>query len=251
MLVIEHLTKRFGSKLAVDDLSLRVRPGELYGFLGPNGAGKTTTIKCVCGLLRPTTGRVVVAGHDAQAEPLAAKAALSYVPDQPYLYEKLTGREFLAFTGRLYGLEPATVGERIERLVETFDSAEWIDELTENYSHGMRQRVVLSAALIHEPRVIVVDEPMVGLDPRSAKTVKTVLRERVAAGCAVLMSTHTLSVAEEVADRIGITVRGHLLVEGTCEELRAQASTSARLEDVFLELTEEGAASEREAAPTP
>jgi ABC-2 type transport system ATP-binding protein len=248
MLVIDHLTKRFGEKVAVDDLCLAVAPGELYAFLGPNGAGKTTTLKCVAGLLWPTQGRVCVGEHDVHTDPVAAKRLLSYVPDQPFLYEKLSGREFLAFVGRLYGLAPSECVERTERLLALFDAAEWAGELAENYSHGMRQKIVLSAALLHDPRLIVIDEPMVGLDPRSARLVKNVLRERVAAGCAILMSTHTLSVAEDVADRIGIIDRGRLVVQGTQADLRRSASATERLEDIFLELTG-GAASD--AAPSP
>jgi len=249
MLLIDQLTKRFGEKIAVDNLRLRVAPGELYAFLGPNGAGKTTTIKCVAGLLWPTAGRVVVGGHDVHAEPVAAKRLLSYVPDQPYLYEKLSGREFLSFVGRLYGLDRDECARRTSELLALFDAEEWAGELSENYSHGMRQKIVLSAALLHDPRLIVIDEPMVGLDPRSAKLVKTVLRERVADGRAVLMSTHTLSVAEEVADRIGIIDRGRLVAEGTYGELRRFASASARLEDIFLELT--SGAAPVEPAPSP
>jgi len=226
-----------------------VPPGELYAFLGPNGAGKTTTIKCVAGLLWPTAGRITVGGHDVHKDSVAAKRLLSYVPDQPYFYEKLSGREFLAFVGRLYSLDRARCAEEIERLIAMFEAEEWVDELAENYSHGMRQKVVLSAALLHDPRVIVIDEPMVGLDPRSAKLVKSVLRQRVANGCALLMSTHTLSVAEEVADRIGIIDRGRLVAEGTCEELRQLASASGCLEDIFLKLT--GGAARSEVAPSP
>ena len=237
MLTIDHLCKRYGDKTAVEDLCLEVPAGQLYAFLGPNGAGKTTTLKCVVGLLRPTLGRVVVGGHDVQAEPVAAKRLVSYVPDRPYLYEKLSGREFLAFAGRMYGVGREACAQRIDALLGLFDATEWADELTENYSHGMRQKIVMSAALIHDPQVLVIDEPMVGLDPRSSRTVKTVLRERVAAGCAVLMSTHTLSVAEEVADRIGIILRGRLIVEGSYDELRRRADASERLEDIFLELT--------------
>jgi len=251
MLTIDHLHKRYGQKPAVRDLCLEVAAGELYAFLGPNGAGKTTTLKCVVGLLRPSEGRVVVDGHDVQAEPIAAKRVMSYVPDRPYLYEKLSGREFLAFAGRMYGVDRLTCARRADELLALFDATEWADELCENYSHGMRQKIVMSAALIHDPRVLVIDEPMVGLDPLSARTVKTVLRERVADGCAVLMSTHTLSVAEEVADRVGIIHRGRLIVEGTCEELRRQASARGRLEDIFLELTagvEAGAAGAAAAA---
>jgi len=239
MLSISHLTKRFGDKVAVCDLSIEVPAGELYAFLGPNGAGKTTTLKCAAGLLWPNGGNVLVGGHDVHAHPLEAKRLLSYVPDQPYLYEKLSGREFLAFVGRLYGLSREDCAARIERLIDLFEAREWANELAENYSHGMRQKIVLSAALLHEPRVLAIDEPMVGLDPKSMKLVKTVLREQVAGGCAILMSTHTLSIAEEVADRIGIIDHGRLVAEGRCDEIR-QAVPNAEgrsLEDVFLELT--------------
>jgi ABC-2 type transport system ATP-binding protein len=181
------------------------------------------------------------------AQPVAAKRLLSYVPDQPYLYEKLSGREFLCFVGRLYGLGRERCAEAVDTLLRLFEAQEWAGDLAENYSHGMRQKIVISAALLHDPRLIVIDEPMVGLDPRSARIVKTALRERVAGGCAILMSTHTLSVAEEVADRIGIIDRGKLIVEGTVGELRRSASASERLEDIFLELTD-GAASPPSAA---
>jgi len=239
MLLIENLTKKFGDKTDVSELNLHVSAGELYAFLGPNGAGKTTTIKCVAGLLWPTSGSVRVCGHDVQAEPVLARKRLSYVPDQPYLYEKLSGREFLAFVGKLYGLDTETCRRRIGELLELFDATEWADRLAEGYSHGMRQKIVLSAALLHDPDVLLIDEPMVGLDPRSSRLVRQVLRERVAKGCAVLMSTHTLNVAEEVADRIGIMHRGRMVAEGTWAELRT--ATSASLEDVFLELTAEAA----------
>jgi len=249
MLTIDHLNKQFGDKTAVHDLCIGVPEGHLYAFLGPNGAGKTTTLKCVVGLLRPTAGRVLVGGHDMVGDPVAAKSLLAYVPDRPYLYEKLSGREFLAFVGRLYGVDRKVCAERIGELLALFDAEEWADELTENYSHGMRQKIVMCAALIHDPKVLIIDEPMVGLDPRSAKTVKTVLRERVAEGCAILMSTHTLSVAEEVADRVGIINRGRLVAEGTVAELQRTAAVSDRLEDVFLELTNADPAPD--AAPAP
>ena len=248
MLAIEHLSKRFGTRTAVNDLSLEVRPGELYAFLGPNGAGKTTTLKCVAGLLWPSAGRVLVGGHDVHAQPVAAKRLLSYVPDQPYLYEKLTGREFLLFVGRLYGLSRKQCTDTVEELLGLFEAGEWADELAENYSHGMRQKTVLSAALLHDPKLLVVDEPMVGLDPASARLVKSVLRQRVEAGCAILMSTHTLSVADEVADRVGIIHRGRLIVQGTQEEVRRSTPAMGSLEDVFRDLTE---GAERASAPLP
>lgn len=237
MLVIDRLTKRFGDKVAVDALSLEVRAGELYAFLGPNGAGKTTTLKCVAGLLWPSAGRISVGGHDVHGNSLAAKRLLSYVPDQPYLYEKLSGREFLLFVARLYGLDRQAAASAVGRVLELFEAHEWADELSENYSHGMRQKIVLSAALLHDPKLLVIDEPMVGLDPGSTRLVKSVLRQRVEAGCAALVSTHTLPVAEEIADRVGILHRGRLLAEGTHQELRRKAAGSERLEDIFLQLT--------------
>ncbi len=240
---ISHLTKRFGAKAAVSDVSLRVEPGELYAFLGPNGAGKTTTIKVIAGLLRPTSGAVRVGGFDVHADGVNARRLLSYVPDQPFLYEKLSGREFLQFVGNLYGMDPAASRERIAELSERFDTASYLDDLAESYSHGMRQRVVLSAALMHDPKVFVVDEPMVGLDPRSARLVKDALRELADGGASVFMSTHTLSVAEEVAARVGIIHHGRLIAEGTVDELRLLGHTSSRLEDIFLTLTREEPAS--------
>ena len=236
---IEKLTKRFGAKTAVKDLTLRVAPGELYAFLGPNGAGKTTTIKVITGLLRPTSGRVTVGGHDVHANGTQARRLISYVPDQPFLYEKLSGREFLLFVARMYRMDRAVYTKKIEQLSERFDTTEYLDELAESYSHGMKQRIVISAAILHDPKVIVVDEPMVGLDPRSARLVKDVLREMVDAGVCVFMSTHTLSMAEEVADRIGIIHRGSLVAEGTVDELRSHGHTSGKLEDIFLTLTRE------------
>ncbi len=236
---ISKLTKRFGSKVAVNELTLHVRRKELYAFLGPNGAGKTTTLKVVTGLLRPTSGMVRVGGYDVHAEGVEARRLMSYVPDEPFLYEKLSGREFLFFVGRMYGMDPATCRTKVDELSERFGTGEYLDELTEGYSHGMRQRVVISAAMLHDPKVLVIDEPMVGLDPRSSRFVKDVLRERVAEGMCVLMSTHTLSIAEEVADRVGILHRGKLIAEGTVDELRSRGHTSGKLEDTFLTLTDE------------
>ena len=236
---ISHLTKRFGEKIAVNDLTLHVRPGELYAFLGPNGAGKTTTIKVIAGLLRPTSGSVRVAGHDLHSDNVDARRLISYVPDQPFLYEKLSGREFLRFVGDMYGMDRAERDAKISRLGERFGTAEYLDDLAESYSHGMRQRVVITAAILHDPKVLVVDEPMVGLDPRSARLVKDALREMVANGVAVFMSTHTLSIADEVASRIGIIHRGSLVAEGTVDELRSAEDTGARLEDIFLTITRE------------
>jgi len=246
---IDNLTKRFGDKAAVDRLTLHVAAGELYAFLGPNGAGKTTTIKVVAGLLRPTGGAVRVGGHDVHADGTAARQLISYVPDQPFLYDKLSGREFLHFVGRLYGMSAAACREKIGSLAERFGMQEYIDELTEGYSHGMKQRVVITAAMLHAPKVLVVDEPMVGLDPRSARLVKDVLHDMAAGGACVFMSTHTLAIAEELAHRIGIIHRGRLVAEGTVDELRLQGHTSGKLEDIFLTLTREGEAAEPERRP--
>jgi ABC-2 type transport system ATP-binding protein len=244
---IQNLTKLYGDKPAVADLSLTVEPGMLYAFLGPNGAGKTTTLKVVTGLLRPTRGLVRVFGHDVHDGSLAARRITSYIPDEPYLYEKLSGREFLQFVGRMYGMSSEACDRRIEELSERFGTCEYIDGLAESYSHGMKQRVVITAAMLHQPLVLVVDEPMVGLDPRSARLAKDVLREMAAEGACVFMSTHTLSIAEEVADRVGIIHRGVLVAEGTVDELRLGGHTNTNLEGIFLKLTEEAARADRTA----
>jgi ABC-2 type transport system ATP-binding protein len=219
----------------VDRLDLKVRAGELFAFLGPNGAGKTTTIKMVCGLLAPTSGQVRVGGFPA-ASP-EARQLLAYVPDQPYLYEKLTGREFLKFVVEMYGLDPRVAARRTAELIDTFELGDFVDELCENYSQGMKQRVVFAAALVHDPKVLVVDEPLVGLDPRSARIVKDLFVSQARSGVAVLMSTHLLSIAEELADRIGIVDHGRMLAEGTLGELRERVQSRGPLEDLFLTLT--------------
>ena len=242
MIEIEGLTKRFGEKTAVDDLTLAIPRGRLFAFLGPNGAGKTTTIKMLCGLLRPDAGKVRVCGHDMSGSALEAKAKIAYIPDQPYLYDKLSGREFLTFVARMYALDEAAFEERLASLVESFDMADYLDDLCESYSHGMKQRLVISAALLHEPEVIIVDEPMVGLDPRSARLMKDILRRRARAGATVFMSTHTLAIAEEVADDIGIIHHGRLIAQGSVAELHAMSESPGNLgnlEDVFLDLTAE------------
>lgn len=239
MIRLENLVKQFGNVTAVDGLSLEIPAGELFVFLGPNGAGKTTTIKMIVGLLRPTAGRVVLCGHDVQKEPIAAKSLLSYVPDQPFLYDKLTGREFLHFVGAMYGMERPLVDEKVAYLSSTFELEGFLDELGETYSHGMKQRVVMSAALLHDPQVLVIDEPMVGLDPKGANTLKAVLRELTNDSVTVFMSTHTLAVAEETADRVGIIRQGSLIALGTLDDIYATARTDGRLEQAFLRLTEE------------
>ncbi len=235
MIELRGVTKAFGAKRAVDGLDLRVKAGELYAFLGPNGAGKTTTIKMVCGLLAPTAGTVRVGGYPASSP--EARRLVAYVPDQPYLYEKLTGREFLRFVVEMYGLDDRLASRRIAELVDTFEMGDYVDDLCENYSHGMKQRVVFASALVHDPKVLIVDEPLVGLDPRSARIVKDLFVSRARDGVAVLMSTHLLSIAEDLADTIGIIDRGKMLAEGTLAEIREHAQMHGPLEDLFLKLT--------------
>lgn len=239
MIRLEKLTKRFGDMVAVDHLDLDIAAGELFVFVGPNGAGKTTTIKMIAGLLRPTEGRVILCGHDVQKDYIEARSLLSYVPDQPFLYDKLTGREFLRFVGAMYGMDRSAIERKIGSLSELFETDGFLDELAQTYSHGMKQRVVVSAAMLHEPRVLVIDEPMVGLDPKGARTLKAVLGDLTGDGVIVFMSTHTLAVAEEIADRVGIIREGSIIALGDLEEIYATARTDRRLEDAFLRLTEE------------
>lgn len=240
MIQIENVSKQYAAKKrAVRDLSLEIPPGELFACLGPNGAGKTTTIKMITGLLRPTEGRVLVCGADMRTNSPEARRPISYVPDEPHLYDKLTGREFLQFTRDLYDSNDAETDQRLEALIDTFETREYVDNLAESYSHGMRQRVVFASALLHQPRVLVVDEPMVGLDPKSVRIVKDLLRRAAADGTAIFMSTHTLSVAEELADRIGIFQHGRMIRCGTMSELRAAAQSDASLEDLFLRFTDD------------
>lgn len=238
MISIQSVTKNYGHKVAVDRLSLEIAAGEFFAVLGPNGAGKTTTIKMVAGLLRPTTGRILLCGNDVQGDPIAAKRLCAYVPDQPFLYDKLSGLEFMNFIGDLYGLELQTRQKEIDRLVELFNLKDFVRELTESYSHGMKQRLVLAATLLHKPKVILVDEPLVGLDPHTARLVKQIFREQAQEGTSIFMSTHVLSVAEDFADRIGIMIGGRIVALGRMDELRKQADLEGRLEDVFFKLTE-------------
>src|SRR6059058_6082317 len=239
MIELLDVTKRYGTKLAVDRLTLTIAAGELFAFLGPNGAGKTTTIKMLCGLLFPTTGTVRVGGFDLATHGDRARALISYVPDQPFLYEKLTGREFLQFTADLYGMPAARSRDKIAEVIDLFHLDDFADDLTERYSHGMRQRTVFAAALVHEPKLLIAHEPTVGLDPKSIRELKTLLRELAADGMTVFLSTHTLDIAEELADRIGIIDRGRLIGCGTLTDLRKQAAMDGSLEDVFLKITEE------------
>ncbi len=247
MITIEHVSKKFGDKEVVHDLSLEIPKGELFAYLGPNGAGKTTTIKMLTGLLAPTSGRILIKDYDVEKQPLQAKRLISYVPDLPYLYEKLTPAEFLTFIGNLYGINGAPLEKSINHFLTFFDLREDRGALIEDLSHGMRQRLVFSAALLHDPEVLIIDEPMVGLDPRSARLVKDVLRDKANSGATVFMSTHSLADVEELADRIGILNRGRLIAVGTFEELTRMAGRGERLEDVFLRLTAE---QPRNAGPT-
>ncbi|MFH2104171.1 MAG: ABC transporter ATP-binding protein [Chloroflexota bacterium] len=242
-----NLSKRYGDKVAVNNVSFDVRGGEIFGFLGPNGAGKTTTIKMIVGLLQPTAGTVKVAGYDIQAQPLQAKAASGYVPDTPNLYAKLTGRELLRFVGDLYDVDRDQVSRRIDELLRMFDLTPAGDDTVDSYSHGMQQKISLAAALMHDPRVLVLDEPTVGLDPKSARLIKDILRQMAERGAAVFLSTHILEIAERMCDRIGIINKGALIAVGTMDELReiGKAGESS-LEDIFLGLT--GGAEEAEIA---
>jgi len=238
MLQLIDVRKQYGSFVAVKGIDLDVRRGEIFGFLGPNGAGKTTTIRMVAGVLRPSSGRVLVGGDDLLADPERAKARVGYIPDRPYLYEKLSGAEFLRFVAGLWGREGADVEARIDRLLELFQLTAWKDELIESYSHGMRQKILISSALIHQPQLIVVDEPMVGLDPRSAKVLKELFRTFADNGGTVFLSTHTLEVAEALCDRIAIINQGEIIALGGMDELRAQAEAGgAHLEEIFLKVT--------------
>ena len=244
MIELSSLTKKYGSFTAVDAIDLHVGRGELLGLLGPNGAGKTTTLRMIAGILRPTAGRVKIAGIDVWEDPVAAKMRLGFIPDRPFIYEKLTGSEFLRFVAGLFGQEGGKVEHRARELMALFDLEEWRDELVESYSHGMRQKLIISSAFVHRPDVIVVDEPMVGLDPKAARILKDLFREYVGRGHTIVMSTHTLEVAEAMCDRICIVQGGKIRAEGTMAQLRAGAETTAGLEEIFLRLTGEAAARE-------
>jgi ABC-2 type transport system ATP-binding protein len=245
MIELIDLTKQYGKFTAVDGISLEIPKGTLYGLLGPNGAGKTTTMRMIAGILRPSSGTIKVAGYDVVKEPMAAKARLGFIPDRPFVYDKLTGAEFLRFVAGLYGQSGPEIERRIGELLELFELSPWKHELTESYSHGMRQKLIISSALVHRPDVIVVDEPMVGLDPKSARLLKEIFRHFVDRGGTVLMSTHTLEVAEAMCDELGIVFKGTVVAHGTMAAIRAQnASRDASLEELFLKLT--GGITERE-----
>jgi ABC-2 type transport system ATP-binding protein len=239
MIELYQLSKRYGHTLAVDNLSLSIPQGQIFGFLGPNGAGKTTTIRMMMGLLLPTSGHVVLGGHDLHQQPLAAKQLCGFVPDRPHVYEKLTGSELLDFSAGLYRVDEAVRARRHGHLLDLFALEHCKDELIESYSHGMKQRLVMAAALIHRPRILIVDEPMVGLDPRGARLLKHVFRRLAEDGVTVFMSTHSLPVAEETCDRIGIIDHGTVIALGTVDELRDLAGRdgNSTLETIFLSLT--------------
>jgi len=242
MIEFDEVTRKYGRNVAVDRLSLAVRPGELFALLGPNGAGKTTTIKMLAGLLRPDSGTVSVCGRDVAEDTRLATRALGYVPDEAFLYEKLSGREFLEFVAEMHGMDRAAVSAGIARESESFRLTGFLDRLVETYSHGMKQRLIFASAVLHSPAVLVIDEPMVGLDPRSVRMVKDLLVSRAAAGMTVFMSTHTLTVAEEIADRIGILNGGRLHFLGTVSDLQEELSSrDTSLESLFLELTDRSA----------
>jgi ABC-2 type transport system ATP-binding protein len=240
MIQLTNLTKWFGDVVAVHQLTLSVSEGEIFGFIGPNGAGKTTTLRMMGGVLAPAEGSVIIDGIPMGEKPEEAKRKIGYIPDRPFLYEKLTGTEFLRFTADLYGIEDGLFREKSEELLKQFSLWDWANELIESYSHGMKQRLIISAALLHDPRVIVVDEPMVGLDPAGIRMVKDLFRKLSKGGTTIFMSTHTLAVAEDLCHRIGIIHKGRLIATGTTGELMDQARVQeGDLEEVFLILTEE------------
>jgi ABC-2 type transport system ATP-binding protein len=245
MIAVQNLVKTYGKFKAVDGVSLNVEPGEIHGFLGPNGAGKTTTMRMIAGLLKPTSGRILVNNHDLEREPEAAKGSLGFIPDRPFIYDKLTASEFLTFHAGLYGLTPdasrpdGQVGSRVDEMLELFELTQWKNELIESFSHGMKQRLVMSSAFFHRPQAVAVDEPMVGLDPRGARLIKDVFRRMSERGVAILMSTHTLEVAQEMCHRVSIIQKGHIIAQGSVDEVKriAGSTTDEHLTAVFLRLT--------------
>lgn len=235
-----NLTKHYKGVKAVDDLNISIRAGIIFGFLGPNGAGKTTTIKMMAGILKPTRGKIFINGMDLEKEPSRVKGCSGFIPDRPFLYEKLTGMEFLRFLTGLYRLNNSpSINARLISLLEIFDLVPWKDELIESYSHGMKQRLIMCGALVHDPKVLIVDEPMVGLDPKGARLVKNIFREQAAKGRTIFMSTHSLETAQEVCHEIAIIQAGKIIAKGTVDELRRDAGVEGNLENAFLKLTEE------------
>ena len=240
MIELKDLTKRYGQLVAVNRLNLSIARGEIFGFIGPNGAGKTTTLRMMGGILAPSEGSVIIGGMDMAVEPERVKKSIGFIPDRPFVYEKLTGKEFLRFTADLFGIKDAAFQEKSDKILKQFALEDWADELIESYSHGMKQRLIMSAAILHDPEVIIVDEPMVGLDPAGVRMIKRLFRDLAREGTTLFMSTHTLALAEDVCDRIGIIHKGVLIAIGTVEELRRSAQVrEGDLEKVFLILTEE------------
>ena len=239
MIAVQNLVKTYGAFKAVDDVSLNVEPGEIHGFLGPNGAGKTTTMRMIAGLLKPTSGRIIVNNHDMEQEPEAAKGSLGFIPDRPFIYDKLTAGEFLTFHAGLYGMTNGQVSGRVDEMLDLFELTQWKNELIESFSHGMKQRLVMSSAFFHRPQAVAVDEPMVGLDPRGARLIKDVFRRMSERGVAILMSTHTLEVAQEMCHRVSIIQKGHIIAQGTVDDVKqiAGGTTDEHLTAVFLKLT--------------
>jgi ABC-2 type transport system ATP-binding protein len=239
MIAVHDLVKTYGHFKAVDGVTLCVQPGEIHGFLGPNGAGKTTTMRMIAGLLKPTSGRILVNNHDLEKEPEAAKGSLGFIPDRPFIYDKLTAGEFLSFHAGLYGMTNGQVGGRVDEMLELFELSQWKNELIESFSHGMKQRLVMSSAFFHRPQAVAVDEPMVGLDPRGARLIKDVFRRMSERGVAILMSTHTLEVAQEMCHRVSIIQKGRIIAQGTVDEVKqiAGSTTDEHLTSVFLKLT--------------
>ena len=239
MIAVQNLVKTYGAFKAVDGVSLNVEPGEIHGFLGPNGAGKTTTMRMIAGLLKPTSGRIVVNNHDMEQEPEAAKGSLGFIPDRPFIYDKLTAGEFLTFHAGLYGMTNGQVAGRVDEMLDLFELPQWKNELIESFSHGMKQRLVMSSAFFHRPQAVCVDEPMVGLDPRGARLIKDVFRRMSERGVAILMNTHTLEVAQEMCHRVSIIQKGHIIAQGTVDDVKqiAGGTTDEHLTAVFLKLT--------------
>jgi len=239
MIAVHGLVKVYGRFKAVDGVSLNVEPGEIHGFLGPNGAGKTTTLRMIAGLLKPSSGRILVNDHDMETDPEAAKSSLGFIPDRPFIYDKLTAGEFLTFHAGLYGISNGTVQGRVHEMLDLFELRPWENELIESFSHGMKQRLVMSSAFFHRPQAVAVDEPMVGLDPRGARLIKDVFRRMSERGVAILMSTHTLEVAQEMCHRVSIIQKGRIIAQGTVDEVKQMAggATGEHLTSVFLKLT--------------
>lgn len=238
MIDLINLTKDYGTTLAVNNLSLKVAPGEIYGFIGPNGAGKTTTIRLMGGIIAPTSGHVIIDGYDMDKNPVDAKKIIGFIPDRPFLYEKLTGREFLKFSSDLYGVDSSLFEQKSESLLRQFALWDWANEIIEAYSHGMKQRLIIATALLHDPKVLIIDEPMVGLDPAAVHMVKDILWQLAENNVTIFISTHTLSIAEDLCNRIGVIHKGTLLAQGTLPQLNEAAKTGgdAKLEEVFLNL---------------